>query len=86
MKVKITMKHLQAIVTDLNIATNNPTEEWAGPGQANVGNFHISQAYDAYALHQMTNTGGGIHSHINYTTKRELYTGIRHILAGINLK
>lgn len=80
----ITMKNLEAIVTDLNIATNNPTEQYTS-GKANIGNFHISQAYGAYALHQITNTSGGIRSHINYTTRRELYNGIANMMKGINL-
>ena len=83
--ILVSFSSLEAAVADLNIATGNPTEQWDEPGVANIGNFHISQAYGSYALHQMTSTNGSVCSHIGYTTKTGLFVGIGHVLKGIDL-
>ena len=61
---RITIKTLKQNADMLNRMTGNIAEPYSknenGGYSANIGNYHISQAYGGYALHQMANAGGGI--------------------------
>jgi hypothetical protein len=87
---RITQKDLEHLVKELNLATGNPIE-YSTPTAcekftSNIGNYHLSYAYGGVQLHQVYNTSGGIRtiSTSGYGTKRELYTFLRGMLAGLS--
>jgi len=84
---RITIAHLEAIVNRLNTVTHNPpiprTKDTSGKLTANVGNYHLYQAYGAVGLHQMMNESGGVHEIIGLCSKRELSQRLHVFLNGI---
>jgi hypothetical protein len=61
MSTRITRSFLEAKARTLNGMTNSPVEPYRtvdGKAVPNVGNYHISGAYDGYCLHRMTEGGG----------------------------
>jgi hypothetical protein len=73
----VTLKMLQNKIDYINDATGSPMEPYTridGRIQANIGNYHISQAYGGFALMRMATEGGGITMPTNssHITKREL--------------
>ena len=87
---RITIKFLNAQCDRLNRITNSPMESYSrapdGRFTANVGCFHISQAYGGFALHRMHNTGGGVSSPLGggHMPARELSERISAYIAGLN--
>jgi len=79
---------LQSLIERINIATNSPATPYSRNGEkltANIGNFHLSQAYGGVCVHRMANDAGGIttpiwHGHI---TKKEAEAKMRAFLAGL---
>lgn len=73
--MRVTVKHLQAIVDRINRMTNSPTEPWVkdenGKYVAQVRNYHLSGAYGGYALHRMQNKSGGITDELGVGQKRK---------------
>lgn len=61
---RITIKTLKQNADMLNRMTGNLAEPYSknadGRYVANIGNYHISQAYGGFALHQMVSAGGGV--------------------------
>ena len=86
---RITIKFLNAQCTRLNRLTGSPLEAYTksqeGTFKANVGCFHISQAYGGYCLHRMHNECGGASSPLNtgHIPARELSNLISAYIAGI---
>lgn len=80
---RVTIKQLKSVADMLNRMTGNPLEHYAkndaGEWRANVGNFHISQAYGGYCLHQMCNESGGVRDIFScgHVPARELF-GLMH--------
>jgi len=64
MSNRITIKQLESIVEGINRATNSPLEPYTrdenGKWRANIGNFHLSQAYGGVELQRMVTEGGGV--------------------------
>lgn len=89
MRDRITIKHLDALCARINAATGSPatpyTRDAGGKHKANVGNYHISQAYGGYCLHRMVNEYGGVYTPLSggHGPARELYEQMRAFLAGI---
>jgi len=84
----IKIKDLENMVSRLNDELNTPQNPWGEEGGkmvANVGCFHLSQAYGGVDLHQMSNTGGGVRDVFfsGHVTKRKLFASIRGMLTGI---
>ena len=88
---RITIKHLHALCDRLNRVTNSPME-YAQPyikGEqfcANIGNYHISQAYGGYCLHRVCNTCGGVSTPLSsgHIPARDLYERIHAYLRGLD--
>ena len=86
---RITIKFLNAQCTRLNRMTGSPMNPYTnspeGTFKANVGCFHISQAYGGYCLHRMHNEGGGVSSPLStgHIPARELSNLISAYIAGI---
>lgn len=87
--MRITIKMLEAMVNRLNEITNSPTETYSkdsnGKLVANIGNFHLYQAYGGIRLDRITSSGGGIRviSKDGCGTKKQLYSFIAGYLSGI---
>jgi hypothetical protein len=84
MTVRVTEKHLQAIVDRLNRITGSPTAPYID-GKAQIGNYHLSHAYGGVCLHRMFNDGGGVSSPLStgHITKRELQGLLHAFISGI---
>jgi hypothetical protein len=82
---RITIKNLDALCESLNKATGSPMTPWA-QGVAQIGNYHISQAYGGYRLHRMTSADGGITCPLSggHGPAWVLHCEIRGMLAGIH--
>jgi len=86
---KITLKSLQIRVDSLNELMNENEAPYSkdknGKMTANIGNYHISQAYGGVCLHQMSNEGGGVRCPLmnGHVPKRELFEQLTAYIAGI---
>lgn len=83
---RISIKQLKALCTWINELKNTPIEAYEridGKVKANIGNYHLYQAYGAVALHRMVNEGGGVTEVLGLSTKRELYDKIHAYIKGI---
>lgn len=86
--MRTSIKTLKALVNQINIAKGAPLEPWSrvdGKLQANIGNFHLSQAYGGVCVHCMNNEGGGITTPIwqGHIPKRDAEGMIRAFLRGM---
>lgn len=87
--MKITLKLLQNKVDFINEATNSPetayTRTATGQLIANIGHYHISQAYGGVALARIVTSGGGVSMPTNsgHITKRELCHELDGFIAAI---
>ena len=88
--MRTTLAHLQAIVDRINRTTNSPLESGGrdadGRYRANIGNYHLDQAYGGVALYRMVNEGGGCSDvlRVGHVSKRELAAKMHAFLAGID--
>lgn len=88
MTTRTTIAHLQAIVARINRKTNSPLESGGvvdGRYRANIGNYHLDQAYGGVALYRMVNEGGGCSDvlRIGHVSKRELEASMHAFIAGL---
>ena len=89
MSTRVTVKDLESIVARINRITNNPlsayTMESPGKYVAQVGNYHLSQAYGGVSLHQMVNTSGGVRDVLNcgHVAKKDLQRMMFSYIAGL---
>lgn len=85
---RITIKDLRNLAAMLNKITNSPAEystQVDGKFSANVGHYHISQAYGGYCLHRVMNTGGGVTCPIRHGhgPARVLYDSMHAYIRGL---
>lgn len=89
MTQRITLKDLDLLVGRLNRVTNSPEtysdKQPDGGFKANIGHYHLDQAYGGIKLARVYNEGGGITSpcSMGYETKRDAYRIIETFIAGI---
>jgi len=88
MTQRTTIRHLEALCDTINALTGSPKEPYDMSGErprANVGNYHLDQAYGGVALARMSNEGGGISRPLGhgYYTKRELADQLRAFIRGL---
>ena len=81
---------LIATVKRLNDITGNPQTPWKqvdGRYVANIGNYHLSEAYGGYELCQMVNEGGGVNDTLRsgHVPKRELYNLMHAYIRGLEV-
>lgn len=84
---RITIKDLRAVCDRLNRVTGSPLTPYTRTDTAftaNIGNFHISQAYGGYCLHRMHNSGGGVSTPLSggHGPARDLYNEMHAYLRG----
>lgn len=87
--MRITKAQIEAVIEWLNKELNRPLKPYEnidGKFTAQIGNFHLYQAYGAYGLHEMATEGGGIRQTIGLGTKKELFNSIHRLLDGIRLE
>lgn len=86
--MRITIKDLEAAVERLNRLTGNPptpyTRSKDGSFTANIGNYHLSQAYGGCQVCQMLTDGGGVTTPITsgHVPKRECYETLHAFIRG----
>ncbi len=86
---RITIKDLENGLKRLNHMTGNPLTPWAKDGSgkftAQIGNFHLSQAYGGCQVHQMLSDGGGITCPITsgHVPRRECYETLHAFINGV---
>jgi len=88
MTQRTSIKTLEAIVGWINDITDSPSEPYtrdANGFHANVGNYHLSQAYGGVNLVRMVNDAGGVSEPIGpgHIPKRELEMKLRAFYAGL---
>ena len=88
MTQRVTIGMLEARVAYLNKITGNPPEPYTkgddGKYSANIGNFHLGEAYGGVALHQMMGEGGGIRDIFGgHGPKRELLEQMSAYIRGL---
>lgn len=81
---------MQRIIERINIATGSPTAPYTrmadGKHRANVGNYHLDNAYGGYALVRTTSEQGSIMRITDgYMPKRELYNMLFVFIRGIEI-
>ncbi len=86
--MRITIKDLRAAIHRLNHLTNQPLESWSrdskGISEANIGNYHLSQAYGGYQVLQHVNSGGDCQTPITsaHVPCRECYETLHAFIRG----
>lgn len=76
---RVTIKQLENLCEMLNRMTDSPLKPYErdedGKLVAQIGNYHISQAYGGVCVHRMANEGGGVNTPIvhGHIPKRELF-------------
>ena len=86
--MRTTIKQLELLATELNKQLDRPLKPYIkenGKLTAQIGNFHIYQAYGAYGLHEMATDGGGISQTVNLSTKKERYNALHKLIQGVEL-
>ena len=86
--MRTTIPQLEALTAELNKLLNRPLKPYIkenGKLTAQIGNFHLYQAYGSYGLHEMANEGGGVRETIALGTKKELYTALHKLIQGVEL-
>lgn len=87
---RITIKNLEYQVGRINQITGNPETAYTridGKLVANVGHYHLDEAYGGIKLVRMDNDRGGISlvSRDGYGTKRQLSTWMDAFIAGLEV-
>ena len=86
--MRTTLAQLEALTAELNKLLNRPLKPYIkenGKLTAQIGNFHLYQAYGSYGLHEMANESGGVRETISLGTKKELYTALHKLIQGVEL-
>ena len=88
MTYRISIRDLEGSVKRLNQLTGNPETPYTrgedGSFTANIGNYHLSQAYGGCMVQQMLTDGGGVTTPITcgHVPKRECYDTLRAFIDG----
>jgi len=86
--MRTTLAQINLLIDELNKQLNRPLKPYIkedGKLTAQIGNFHIYQAFGAYGLHEMVTDGGGIRQTIDLGTKKELYNALHKLIQGVEL-
>ena len=87
--MRTTIKQLELLTAELNKQLDRPLKPYIkenGKLTAQIGNFHLYQAYGAFGLNEMASEGGGVRTIIHLGTKKELFNSIHRLLDGIRLE
>ena len=84
--MRVSIQQLKDLCTYINELKGTPIKPYdriEGQFKANIGNYHLYQAYGAVGLHRMCNEGGGITEILSLSTKKELYDKMYAYIKGI---
>ena len=86
--MRTTIKQLEYQMLVINEMTNSPITSYTrvdGKTNANIGNYHLYQAYGGVCVHRMTNLGGGVTTPIfnGCIPKKEAYYLISAFIKGL---
>lgn len=81
---RISIKDLERLASHINMLLGMPGQPYKD-GKAQIGNYHISQAYGGVCLHRMHSEGGGITTPLcsYHEPKRDLYYKMQAYIAGL---
>jgi len=82
---RVSLTQLEILVKRINEATGMPVTPYTRVNNvtvANVGNYHIDEAYGGVSLCQMSDMGG-VYTILERSTKRELFYQLHAFLAGM---
>lgn len=86
---RITKKQLEARIETINSILGVPSTPYTmqedGTRSANIGNFHLSQAYGGYCAAVLVNDEGGCSSPVwhGHISAREAYERLSAFIAGL---
>jgi hypothetical protein len=86
--MRTTLAQIRSLIDELNKQLERPLKPYIkenGKLTAQIGNFHLYQAYGAFGLHEMANESGGVRQTISLGTKKELYTALHKLIQGVEL-
>ena len=86
--MRTSIKTLEYLVSQINTLTDSPATPYTRDGdkmKANIGNFHLSQAYGGVCVHRMANESGGCTTPIwsGHGTKKEAEMKLRAFICGL---
>ena len=88
MTTRITIKDLENICARINRIKNAPLTTYIvndGKHTAQIGNYHLSQAYSGVSLVCMVNIDGGVRDVLSgHVSKRELQSLMFAYISGLN--
>jgi hypothetical protein len=81
---------LENLVAELNNITGSPAQPYVvntetGRYEAQIDNYHLSQAYGGVCLHRICNEHGGVYTPLmsSHVPKKELYEALGNYITGI---
>lgn len=86
--MRTTLAQIQLLIDELNKQLERPLKPYTkenGKLTAQIGNFHLYEAYGAFGLHEMVNERGAVKETISLGTKKELYTALHKLIQGVEL-
>ena len=86
--MRTTLAQIRLLIDELNKQLDRPLKPYIKENDkltAQIGNFHLYQAYVAFGLHEMANESGGVRQTISLGTKKELYTALHKLIQGVEL-
>ena len=86
--MRTSIKTLKYLVNQINSLTGSPDTPYTRAGDkmtANIGNYHLSQAYGGVCVHRMENESGGCSTPIwsGHGTKKEAEMKLRAFICGL---
>ena len=86
--MKTSIKTLEYLVSQINTLTDSPATPYTRDGdkmKANIGNFHLSQAYGGVCVHRMANDSGACSEPIwsGHGTRKEAEMKLRAYISGL---
>lgn len=86
---RVTISDLENIVARINRMTGSPTTPYAKEGEkwvAQIGCYHLDQAYGGVTLHRMHNLSGGVEDvlRVGHVSKRELQSLLFAFIEGLS--
>jgi len=83
---RITLNDIEIQLEYLNALTDSPDRPWVA-STAQIGNYHLSRAYDGVCIHQMASAGGGVRTPVTpaHISKRECYDALVVFIKGIEV-
>lgn len=87
--MRTSINTLRYLIEQINIAKENPLTPYTRDGEklvANIGNFHLSQAYGGVCVNEIANEAGGCRMPIwcGHIPKRDAEMQLRAYLMGLN--